>query len=55
MLPFLAVVWQEQTLSEYLINPKKVVPKTKMPFAGFRNESDRADVIAYLAAVRVFE
>ncbi|KAI9474812.1 cytochrome c-like domain-containing protein [Zychaea mexicana] len=42
------VVWEEQTLFDYLQNPKKYIPGTKMAFAGFKKEQERADVIAYL-------
>ncbi|KAJ1508367.1 iso-1-cytochrome c [Coelomomyces lativittatus] len=42
------IVWDEKTLFEYLENPKKYIPGTKMAFAGFKKESDREDVIAYL-------
>lgn len=42
------VVWDEEQMFVYLENPKKFVPGTKMVFAGFKKEQDRADVIAYL-------
>jgi cytochrome c len=42
------VVWDEQTLSEYLADPKGYIPGNRMLFAGLRNEQDRADIIAYL-------
>jgi len=42
------VTWGEDTLFEYLLNPKKYIPKTKMNFPGFKSPQDRADVIAYL-------
>ena len=42
------VVWEEQTLFDYLENPKKYIPGTKMAFAGFKKPQDRADVVAYL-------
>jgi cytochrome c len=41
-------VWDEATLSKYLENPKAMVPKTKMAFAGVKKEGDRADLIAFL-------
>lgn len=40
--------WDEATLSEYLENPKSVVPGTKMAFVGLKKEDEREDVIAYL-------
>ncbi|KAL3897538.1 MAG: hypothetical protein SGCHY_003346 [Lobulomycetales sp.] len=42
------VTWTEDQMFIYLENPKKFVPGTKMVFAGFKKEKDRADVIAYL-------
>ncbi|KAI8866795.1 cytochrome c [Ramicandelaber brevisporus] len=42
------VHWEEQTLFDYLENPKKYIPGTKMAFAGFKKAEDRANVIAYL-------
>ncbi len=42
------ITWTEETLFEYLLNPKKYIPKTKMNFPGFKSEQDRADVIVYL-------
>jgi len=42
------VIWKEDTLFDYLENPKKYIPGTKMAFAGFKKEKDRCDVIAYL-------
>lgn len=43
-----AAVWDETTLNAYLESPKAVVPKTKMAFAGIKEEDQRADLIAYL-------
>ena len=43
-----AVKWGEDTLFEYLLNPKKYIPGTKMVFAGLKKEDDRKDLIAYL-------
>ena len=42
------LVWDEATLSAYLLKPKDVVPKGKMAFPGLKKESDRVDVIEYL-------
>ena len=44
------VVWNFPTLDAYLTNPQKVLPGNKMPFPGLKNENERKDVIAYLAA-----
>ena len=43
------ITWDEATLKEYLTNPKAKIPGTKMIFAGLPNESDRDDLVAYVA------
>jgi cytochrome c len=45
------LTWDEATLDKYLTNPKGVVPGTTMTFAGVRDDTKRADLIAYLATV----
>lgn len=42
------LVWNDETLDAYLLNPKDVVPGGKMAFPGLRKDEDRANVIAYL-------
>jgi cytochrome c len=42
------ITWNEETLFEYLENPKKYIPGTKMVFAGIKKENERNDLIAYL-------
>ncbi|KAF8228879.1 cytochrome-c from the OXPHOS pathway [Tricholoma matsutake] len=42
------IVWEENTLFEYLENPKKYIPGTKMAFAGLKKEKDRNDLITWL-------
>lgn len=44
------LVWTEDTLTEYLVSPKKYVKGTKMTFAGFKKEQDLEDIIAYLGS-----
>ena len=41
-------VWDEAALHAYLENPKAVVAKTKMAYAGLKKEDERADLIAFL-------
>ncbi|CAG5134954.1 unnamed protein product [Candidula unifasciata] len=42
------IVWSRSTLFEYLENPKKYIPGTKMVFAGLKKQNERLDLIAYL-------
>lgn len=45
------ITWSEEKLFQYLEAPQKVVPGTKMSFAGWpADPQKRADVIAYLKA-----
>lgn len=43
-----SVTWTEEQLYQYLEDPQRVVPKTKMIFAGLPDAQKRADIIAYL-------
>ena len=45
------IVWDDATMSDYLENPRKMVPKTRMAFPGLKKPEQRADVIAYLKSV----
>jgi cytochrome c len=40
--------WTWQAMSDWLANPKKFAPGTKMTFAGLSDPQDRANVIAFL-------
>ncbi|KAG5460560.1 MAG: cytochrome c C1 [Olpidium bornovanus] len=42
------IVWTEETMFEYLENPKKYIPGTKMVFAGLKKAKDRENIIAYM-------
>ncbi len=42
------ITWDEAALTEYLKNPKAKVPGTKMAFAGVKDDTKVADIIAYL-------
>jgi len=42
------ITWDEVTLFEYLENPKKYIPGTKMAFTGLKKEKDRNDLITWL-------
>ena len=41
-------VWNEETLNNFLKNPKKYMKGTKMSFPGVRKEADMANLLAYL-------
>ena len=40
--------WETDTLFEYLENPKKYIPGTKMAFGGLKKGKDRNDLITYV-------
>jgi cytochrome c len=42
------LVWNEETLDKFLQNPTKLVPGTRMTYAGVTSDQDRADLLAYL-------
>ena len=42
------IVWDDKTLVEYLKDPKGRVPGTKMVYAGLKQETQQADMIAFL-------
>lgn len=46
------VTWDEPTLDHYLIDPRKTVPGTKMIFPGVKSETERSNIIAYLATLK---
>lgn len=41
-------IWDEAALNDYLESPKRLVPHGKMAFVGVKDETKRADLIAYL-------
>lgn len=46
------ITWTPEKLFQYLENPQRVVPGTKMAFAGIPDPQKRADVIAYLGTIK---
>ena len=44
------IVWDEETLTEYLRAPKKYIKGTKMAVVGLKKDADIENVIAYLMA-----
>ncbi len=48
-------VWTIENLNALFLKPRDFVTKTKMSFAGLKNEEDRANLIAYLATFTTVE
>jgi cytochrome c len=46
------IVWSEAILSKWAAGPARVVPGTKMMFAGITSKKQQADVAAYLATLK---
>ena len=46
------ITWNNQSMFDYLQNPKKYIKGTNMAFPGFKKEQDRADVVAYLNTMK---
>lgn len=46
------LVWNEENLRKYLTNPKDLVPRGSMAFAGIRNPEQLENLIAYLRTLR---
>jgi cytochrome c len=44
----LGVTWDAATLDKYLANPRAMVPDTSMVYAGLKDDTGRADLVAYL-------
>jgi cytochrome c len=45
-------VWTEEQLDVYITDPRATVPNTKMIFPGLKSETDRQNLIAYLATLK---
>ena len=48
----LGATWDEATLDKYLAGPRAMVPGTKMTYAGLKDDTKRANLIAYLATLK---
>lgn len=48
------VIWDEKTLFEYLEDPKKYIPGTKMAFAGLKKPKEREGIFPCLFFVHLF-
>jgi cytochrome c len=44
-------VWDDASLDRFLTRPRAMVAGTKMVFEGFRRQTDRDDLIAYLSTI----
>jgi cytochrome c len=44
----LDMTWDAATLDKYLANPRAMAPDTSMIYARLKNDTERADLIAYL-------
>lgn len=43
------VVWNEATFKQYIKSPSAMIPGTKMPFAGIKNQQEINDLWAYIS------
>jgi len=43
------IVWSENELDRFIESPMQFLPGTSMPFAGIRNEVDRAALLCLLS------
>ena len=43
------ITWNEATFKDYITDPKKKIPGTKMVFAGLPSDKDRDDLWAYIS------
>ncbi len=46
------LTWDATTLDRYLQAPKQVVPGTSMTYVGLKDDTQRADLIAYLTTLK---
>lgn len=44
------LVWSDETIAQYLDNPRGYIPGNKMVFVGVKDEIDRKDLLAFLKA-----
>ena len=42
------IVWNETTFKQYIKSPSAMIPDTKMPFAGIKNQQEINDLWAYI-------
>ena len=42
------IVWSETTFKQYIVDPRAMIPGTKMPFAGIKDPQQVNDLWAYI-------
>jgi cytochrome c len=46
------LTWTEDNLRDYIMDPQTRVKGNRMPFSGYSNPNDAADVVAYLQTLK---
>ena len=46
------LTWDAATLDKYLQSPRTVIPGTTMTYGGLKDDTKRADLIAYLSTLK---
>jgi cytochrome c len=46
------ITWDQATLDKYLQGPRAAIPGTTMTYGGLKDDTRRADLIAYLATLK---
>ena len=46
------IIWNENTLDDFLRAPDELVPGTRMPFEGIASDAERAAIIEYLKTLK---
>jgi cytochrome c len=46
------LTWDQATLDKYLQSPRATIPGTLMTYSGIKDDTKRADLIAYLATLK---
>ena len=43
-----SIVWNEESLKDFLEKPRKSIPRNRMAFSGIKDSQDRADVVCFI-------
>ena len=46
------IIWNEPNLTKWVASPVRMVPGTKMAFAGITSKKQQSDVVAYLQSLK---